>query len=502
MLTFVPTCYWFAFNGEISFVSVLLNAVLILPVVILLYYTPKKWMKVIGITCVYVISLIELVFIIENGNYVKPLDILSILYHSNYESDELLDYGFRYIVPHFWLETVIYAVSITLSVYQRGYQKYRKVVIATSIVCIALLFSFFMQQMRYCSPYRISREVGCLIWHEHQRRILLPQSESMNYRAVSTDTAGIYVLAIGESMRYRNVSLNGEYERETMPKLQENDVILYSNCYSSALFTQQALPLLLTRATANSFEISYTEKPITVAFQQAGFKTYIVTNEAQIMVTDRYHYLTEGADSVIVISDDADAITELNKICTGETKAFVILHFLGNHMFYSNYPEEYNRWKPNYKDSKDLNCDSLFINAYDNSILYADYVLASCIAQLNIVDKPSVFVFTSDHGEYITESVGGHGASYNPIKDEYHIPLFVWCNESYKKEKSDKIRKANKHKDDPVCADHIFWSILDMAGVKIDEELQQEGMSIFGDTLLPHKRELLLPDNKSVIAVE
>jgi glucan phosphoethanolaminetransferase (alkaline phosphatase superfamily) len=114
----------------------------------------------------------------------------------------------------------------------------------------------------------------------------------------------------------------------------------------------------------------------------------------------------------------------------------------------------------------------------------------------------AAWLFVSDHGEYISPKVSGHGHTYHPTKEEYHVPLMVWYSDEYKETFPNKVANVIKHKDYPACADHVFWSVLDMAGIRIDSTLQQVGVSIFGDTLLPHQRTLLLPDGESVMMLD
>ena len=116
--------------------------------------------------------------------------------------------------------------------------------------------------------------------------------------------------------------------------------------------------------------------------------------------------------------------------------------------------------------------------------------------------KAAAWFFVSDHGEYISPKVSGHGHTYHPTKEEYHVPLMVWYSDEYKEAYPEKVANLIKHKDEPVCADHVFWSVLDMANIRIDSTLQQDGLSVFEDTLLPHRRTLLLPDGKSIMTLD
>ena len=144
----------------------------------------------------------------------------------------------------------------------------------------------------------------------------------------------------------------------------------------------------------------------------------------------------------------------------------------------------------------------MYVNSYDNAILCTDSVIAAITSCLPRKDIIAQWIFTSDHGEGpIGNNGGAHGYTC-PTSGEYHVPLMVWYSDEYKEAYPEKVANMIKHKDAPVCADHVFWSVLDMADIRIDSTLQQDGMSVFGDTLLPHRRTLLLPDGRSVLTLD
>lgn len=504
MLVFLPTMYWYVYNNASSFGGVLLNSILITPLVCLLYIIRNKTINILANTIVFLLALLELVYIIENGNYTNTLELLSLFHANNSESTDLLHYGIKFIVPKFWLITLVYIVEIVLAVHSQKLLISKKSYHCVIASCLTIILGFYLScfsKMRNCSPYRVSIEMYYMFRMDYMQMKAKNSLENYRYSAYSKEGNGIYVLAIGESMRYKSISIDKQDVRETTPLLDAvspDHLVSYPNYCSSALFTQQSVPMLLTRATAETPEIMFSEKPITSAFAESGYKTIIISHKEQLMHGMKYEYLLTGSDTVIWADTDGDIPMILNQVIQNEDKAFVILHFIGNHLFYSNYPEQYNKWRPNYTYDEGCESDSLFINAYDNSILYSDYLLAACIRELDDINYPSALLFVSDHGEYIDARVGGHGFSYNPTEDEYHAPFIVWCNSGYEEAYPEKMRNAVRHKHDPICGDHVFWSVLDMAGIHVDSTISQKGMSVFEEAIFPHERYLLLPDTKSI----
>ena len=79
----------------------------------------------------------------------------------------------------------------------------------------------------------------CNVVQQQRMKGYIKDSEHMSFGATrpSDNCKEAYVLAIGESLRYDNLSLGG-YSRKTTPLLESLDnVTLYSNYYSAANLT-------------------------------------------------------------------------------------------------------------------------------------------------------------------------------------------------------------------------------------------------------------------------
>lgn len=100
---------------------------------------------------------------------------------------------------------------------------------------------------------------------------------------------------------------------------------------------------------------------------------------------------------------------------------FFILQFLGNHSYFYNYEPEFERYLPNINNfsEKDKSNDSLYINAYDNTILYTDYILSEIIHTVKQQDAVSNMIFTSDIGVNISKNGDTHGGCFQEEKQRY-----------------------------------------------------------------------------------
>ncbi|MDR0547202.1 MAG: phosphoethanolamine transferase, partial [Dysgonamonadaceae bacterium] len=221
-------------------------------------------------------------------------------------------------------------------------------------------------------------------------------------KAQALEGKEVYVLVIGESGRYGNWSLNG-YERETSPLLSETpNLVSYSNMFSEANVTSFSLPIILTRANVLDFTRYYREKSLVDAFQEAGFKTYWVGNQsASNPFVRRIAGDANGAYFAVTdvyAADNYDAnlwIPMQQFLSRNDEKVLIVMHTLGSHFRYNlRYPADFEKFKPSLRGSYnsaiiDKQNKHLFVNAYDNSILYTDYFLASTIQKIDSLQAVS-----------------------------------------------------------------------------------------------------------------
>ena len=117
----------------------------------------------------------------------------------------------------------------------------------------------------------------------------------------------------------------------------------------------------------------------------------------------------------------------------------IVLHTKGSHgpAYYQRYPEAFARFQPACATNELQMCSrQQIINAYDNTILYADHIVASAIRALQAdgaVD--SALLYISDHGESTGE--GGlylHGAPYLIAPEsQTHIPMLLWLSDGFRR---------------------------------------------------------------------
>ena len=318
------------------------------------------------------------------------------------------------------------------------------------------------------------------------------QTNNFSFQSVRTQqVAGkeVYVLAIGESVRYANCSLNGIYTRETMPQLtQQSNLLFYHDYYTSGCTTSTSVPMIITRATAEDNALSYQERSIIQVFKENGFTTAVV--QRGLFAQPSSAYLYQGVDLMRYARTDAEVIQYVDKLAEEYDKLFVMFQLRGSHFYYDNFSPEFNTFRPNNIHDKDVVSDSLFINAYDNTILYADHLLSSMIDSLKTLQATAAVWYVSDHGQTITATQGWHGTVCD--ENEYHVPFFVWYSDMYGSANMDMILCLQNNVSVPINSDNIFYTICGMTHIELPSRYAQLTWDISSTDFAPHPRKLLV----------
>ena len=304
----------------------------------------------------------------------------------------------------------------------------------------------------------------------------------------------LFILVIGESSRYDHWGINGYY-RNTTPLLEQcSNLISFDSAYAQANLTNYSVPLILTRAIASNPSLANSEKSIPEAFAEAGYSTAFISKNTfssfteRIMKSCNYGYIySKGLD--VVDNYDGEMLNKVRDIVR-DSAQMIVLHTLGSHYKYGlRYPSDFSVFTPVFDASYsysmiDEDHKDLLINAYDNSILYTDYVLGSLIQWADSLNRPAVVMYISDHGESFWDDERGlslHG-SYAVSQAEYHVPLVIWYSDEYATKYTQKVMTMQHNTSVPVSSQVVFYSLLDMADLS---EVVIPKYSICSDSLQP-----------------
>lgn len=380
------------------------------------------------------------------------------------------------------------------------------VALTISAFSVALLagITIYVNELHTKKPEAISRRdlvlkydyPVTLLSGAHAARVFLAKNnlnraEHFTFHAARKDSITqreVYVLVIGESSRHDRWQING-YPRPTSPRLAaRKDLISFHDVIAGAHYTWVSVPQIITRAHPENYDLQYREKSILQAFREAGFKTAWLSNQSDqdVFWSGSITLHAKTAD-VSVFSPTWSPNLEFERVYdsrllplldsllrAGDDDLFVVLHTMGNHWDYSQrHPPEFDLFKPSgYSESINpphAGNREAVMNSYDNSILFADFLIDSVISTVTKYADISAVTFISDHGEDLYDA--------NPEQPDFHfrpsaatlrVPLFIWSSRGYNHLYPDKRKNLEAHLADKIGTENIFYTALDMANIRID----------------------------------
>lgn len=310
-------------------------------------------------------------------------------------------------------------------------------------------------------PWSYIVNTGRLISHKHDKNqvaIPLPDGHFTN----NTRTA--VVLIIGESARSDHFQLYG-YKRATNPLLSQREDLHVIKANSNYTYTSAAVKCILQPDDDSKL---YETLP-DYLFRMGADVSWRTSNWGEPPLhLKEYVTLAELAERYPSANGEFDetlcAGVAERILSSGKDKVLIVLHTSTSHgpCYDSKYPDEWRKFQPVARDveSADKDIPGL-INAYDNGILYTDYLIDNVISQLEkLTDWQTSVVYISDHGESLGENnVFMHGVPRSVApKTQYEVPLLLWLSEN-----NNYDVKAVK---EPVDQTYIFSTVLTLLSME------------------------------------
>ena len=299
----------------------------------------------------------------------------------------------------------------------------------------------------------------------------------------------LLVMVIGEAGRVDRFSLNG-YERQTNPMLEKEEVVSFQKMKSCGTDTAFSVPCMFSSLGRSNYSHSKGKNMSNVLdiISHSGVEVLWLDNNSDSKgVADRINFKDYSLPSVnptcdIECRDEGMLIGIQDFIDTNPKKdMLVVLHTMGSHgpAYYKRYPDSFEVFSPTCQTNQLNECsDEEINNAYDNTIVYADYVLSKLIALLknNTKVDESVMFYVSDHGESLGENgLYLHGMPYLIAPDEQkRVAALMWFNEGFSQSLDvdlikEKIEVSLSH-------DNLFHTLLGF--MNIETEVYQQDMDI------------------------
>ena len=315
---------------------------------------------------------------------------------------------------------------------------------STELGSVLMPWSYTVNTFRYYSAEK----------KRNAKEILLPDAQ------ITTDSRDICVLIIGESARRDHFSLYG-YERETNP-FTPGDGVTALIADAAATYTTAGVKAILDHAPVNKlYEIlpNYMNRAgVDVIWRTSNWGEPPVHIDKYYKVKDikaRFPEADDRYDGILVERLKEDILA------SDKTKTLVIIHTNTSHgpTYFKKYPSEFEKFTPVCTTVEMSKADQQeLINAYDNTVVYTDWLIHSVIETLKeIPDARKCMIYVSDHGESLGENnlyMHGVPMSMAPA-EQVEIPFIVW--ESDENTTIKPLEKVGQY--------HVFHSIMNFMGM-------------------------------------
>ncbi len=298
---------------------------------------------------------------------------------------------------------------------------------------------------------------------------------------ISNKNVHVFVLVIGETARAKNFSLYG-YEKETNPLMKkEKNLLAIPNAMSCGTATALSVPCMFSTKNRSNFDTDdakYEENLLDIV-KKAGWDIIWFENDDGCKnVCDRVEHhnivkLNKSKDCFGDYCHDKALLPYLDETLKKITKnTVIVLHTMGSHgpAYYKRYPQEFEHFKPACKTANLQNCtNEELVNAYDNTILYTDYIISKIIDSLKSYKKyETSMMYVSDHGESLGESgLFLHGMPYKIAPEEQKkVPFIMWFSDNILKSMHINFECLKNKVFEQASHDNLFHTVLGVTETK------------------------------------
>ncbi len=324
----------------------------------------------------------------------------------------------------------------------------------------------------------------------------LPPITNLQDRDASLPTT--LVLVIGESTNRQHMSLYG-YSRQTTPRLDamREQLTVFDKIVSPRPFTIESLEQVLTFADQENPDLSLQKPSLMNMMKQAGYKTFWITNQQTIskrntMLTnfskqmDVQHYMNHSR-AQNSREYDANIFEPFREVLADDApRKFIVVHLLGTHMKYDyRYPPEFARFNDRNGVPATLSGGKVeAVNAYDNAVLYNDFVVSTLLETLMARNERSLMVFFADHGEDVYDTPPHDFLGRNedkPTLAMYAVPMLMWLSPAWQASTGHDFSAFTQR---PYSLAHFIHTWSDLVGLSHDEFVPEK--SLINQAFTPH----------------
>lgn len=294
----------------------------------------------------------------------------------------------------------------------------------------------------------------------------------------------VTVIVVGETARAMNLSLNG-YARQTTPLLaQRAGLVNFRNVASCGTATAVSVPCVFSALGRDNYSDAKArgQEGLLDVLGHAGFGVLWRDNNSGCKgACDRVPFEDVSqpvAGDPLCAGDECyderllAGLPEL--IRTAKKDLVIVLHQKGSHgpAYWKRYPSRFKRFGPVCETNELERCSTeSIVAAYDNTILYTDYVLSQAIDLLVAAGErdrvDTSLIYFSDHGESLGEAnMFLHGAPYMIAPAEQRaVPMMLWMSPGFSNRFGIDTGCLAARAGQPFSHDNVFHSVLGMLAV-------------------------------------
>jgi len=488
-------------GGQAAVISVALVLVITLATTALLSLLAWRWTLKPAITLFLLAAAFGAYFMMAYGVVIDKTMMVNTLQTDVRETRDLLNWRL--------LATVLVLAVLPLVLLWR--QKVRRASAArqllgnfatlagTSVLLVLVVFLFFQSiasvmrnytHVRYLiNPLNSFYALGAIAAKPFQRdeSVVLPLGEDAKLGASysAQNKPPLLLLVLGETARSGNFSLNG-YNRPTNPLLAKENVVSLRNAWSCGTSTAASVPCMFShfgREAYDSRPANY--EGLLDVLQRAGLAVLWIDNQSGCKgVCDRVPNANTVQLQVPGLCDSGECFDEVMLRGIDERIAalpperrakgvVVVMHQMGGHgpAYYKRSPQAVKKFLPECADNALQSCSKEgLVNAYDNSIVYTDQLLASSIQWLKAQEARSApaLLYLADHGESLGENnLYLHGMPYGIAPDvQKRVPWITWLSPGFEQRSKLSTACLKQQLDTPVSHDNYFHSVLGLMNVQ------------------------------------
>ena len=299
----------------------------------------------------------------------------------------------------------------------------------------------------------------------------------------------LFVFILGETARAANYRQNG-YGRDTTPYTDRfGDVIFFRDVASCGTSTKNSVPCMFSRkkrGTASPADAT-NEDGLVDFIGKAGYAQAWLENDSGCKGVCRHvsEYLEFGPGTLAGTRRglcgaagcyDEVMLPDLERLLKShqDGSTVIYLHIKGSHgpAYHDRVPQGRRRFGPVCETSDLSKCSrEELLNAYDNTLVYSDYIVSKVLALLKAYDKDHNLgmLYVSDHGESLGENgIYLHGLPYSIASDEQtRVPMQLWLNRNMLNERGidDGCLRKEAAQPGKFSHDNLFHSMLGLLNV-------------------------------------